>query len=335
MDKFTPYEYVLIAIANANGMDKNTWDERLSWADSFVINNTFKQQLEFAKNECEEEPILMAKAIKALNDIEKGLPTGFLVNLDATASGIQVMSACTGCHVGAEKVNLIDNGKRNDLYRDIATLMNSHGANVDRTTLKKPIMTKFYGSNALPKQVFGAGSDLLKIFDKAMATGLAGAYELLLDLQSLQDSEATSYTWTLPDGHTAHVPVMDTVTKKIEIAELNKATFSYRTVVNQAKDFDLSIAANVVHSLDGYVVRQLYRRAHERGYSLATIHDSFWASPLHIEDVRIGYNEELAKLADSDVLTSIFNEITGGNGVYQKRSNDLSGFIRNANYALS
>lgn len=337
MTRFTPYEYLLIAIANANGMDKSLWIERIEWADKFVNENTFKQQLEYATDMCNEEPIIMAKAINAHNDVINGRDTGFLCNLDATASGIQVMSAITGCAIGAEKVNLVDNGKRNDLYRDVASEMNAlHGTHVDRGMLKDPIMTTFYGSTAQPKKIFGTGTPELKAFFDTLATGLPGAYELLNCIQGLQDPTATEYQWTLPDGHTAYIPVMETVDKKVEVAELNKATFTFRTRVNQAKDFDLSLAANVVHSIDGYIVRQLLRRAERNGYHMTTIHDSFWASPNHMEDVRMGYVEELAKLAESNIAENILNQICGNpDGMYVKHSNNLADAIREANYALS
>jgi DNA-directed RNA polymerase len=335
MQKFTPYEYVLIAIANSNGLDKVTWNERIEWSEN-LIKLPFREQLDFAKTECEGEPILMAKAINAHNDIVRGRETGFMANLDATASGIQVMSALTGCHASASKVNLIDNGKRNDLYNDVATDMNTnHGTNVSRKDLKLPIMTTFYGSNAMPKILFGDGTPELAAFVNAMQKGLKGAYQLLLDMQSLQSPSASVYKWTLPDGHTAYVPVMEPVDKKVEIAELNKATFTFRTKVNQPKDFDLSLPANIVHSIDAYVVRQLYRRASIRGYDLTTIHDSFWTHPNNMEDVRIGYADELANLASSNVIQNIMNEVGNLNGVYHKYSNDLPELIRKSNYALS
>lgn len=335
--RFTPYEYMLIALANAKGMDKALWDDRLAWADTFVSKHSFKEQLAFAKEEDDvEERLMLAKAINAHNNIINGKPTGFMCNFDATASGIQVMSAITGCFKSASKVNLVDNGKRNDLYLDTANEMNSnHGTNVDRGTLKDPIMTTFYGSMAQPIKVFGKGTPELKAFIETMKTGLAGAYGLLMDLQSLQDPDATAYKWTLPDGHTAYVPVMEKVDKKVEVAELNKATFTFRTLVNQAKDFDLSMAANVVHSIDAYVVRELFRMSKRLGFRLMAIHDSFWASPNHIEKVREGYNEILARLAESNIAENILNEISGNDYRYVKYSDNLADFIREANYSLS
>lgn len=278
MQRFTPYEYLLIAIANSYGLDKETWDIRLDWADRFLNHNNYTNQLLFAKESPDvSERILMSKAIHAHNEAIKGNTTGFMCNLDATASGIQIMAAVTACSISAEKVNLVDNGERNDLYSDVAEDMNRLDAslNLDRSTLKDPIMTFFYGSTAQPKSIFGDGSPALAAFYNAMAEGLKGPYDLLAVLQGMQDSGAKNYSWVLPDGHTAYVPVMQVVDKKVEVAELGKATFTFRTSVNKPKDFDLSIAANVVHSLDGYIVRELYRRADKKGYQIATIHDSF------------------------------------------------------------
>lgn len=334
---FTPYEYMLISMANAKGMDKALWEERIAWADNFVSTYKFKDQLAYAKEEADvDERIMLSKAIHAHHEILKGNPTGFMCNLDATASGIQVMASITGCLTSAAKVNLIDNGKRNDLYQDTAIEMNTvHGCNVTRSDLKQPIMTTFYGSTAQPVKIFGKGTPELNAFINTMKTELAGAYSLLLDLQSLHRLDAKHYQWTLPDGHTAYVPVMEKVDKKVEVAELNKATFTFRTAVNQEVDFYLAMAANVVHSLDAYVVRELFRLSKRMGFHMSAIHDSFWASVNHIEKIRKGYIEILARLAESNVAENILNEISGNNYKYTKFSDILPDYIREANYALS
>lgn len=87
--------------------------------------------------------------------------------------------------------------------------------------------------------------------------------------------------------------------------------------------------------IDGYVVREMIRRAHTNGYQLGTIHDSFWAHPLYIEDVRKNYRDILAELADSNILQDILSEITGEDLVVTKRSYNLGDLIRKSNYALS
>lgn len=51
--------------------------------------------------------------------------------------------------------------------------------------------------------------------------------------------------------------------------------------------------------------------------------------------LRQQYNNVLADLADSVIVQDILNQIHGANGTYTKLSNDLSGYIRNANYSLT
>lgn len=143
-------------------------------------------------------------------------------------------------------------------------------------------------------------------------------------------------SWTLPDGHVARVKNMVAVDKKIEIDEMGHATFTHRIWENKAQDFGLSLPANVVHSIDAYVVREMYRLANEQGFELLTIHDSFWASPNYVQNMRENYANILADIADNNYLESILREITGNPDlVYKKYSNDLGHHIRNSEYALS
>ena len=123
--------------------------------------------------------------------------------------------------------------------------------------------------------------------------------------------DATSYSWILPDGHVAHVLTKVKVDNKIEVAELNKSTFTYRHEVNAPKKDDKSLAANIVQSIDAFVVREMERLANLQGFELLTVHDSFWASPNHMNKVRRNYREILAGIARIDLFESIIYQVTG------------------------
>lgn len=69
-----------------------------------------------------------------------------------------------------------------------------------------------------------------------------------------------SHDWTMPDGFEVHVKVMVPVDTKIEVDELDHASFVYRHEVNAGTEKGLSIAANTVHSVDAMVVREMARR---------------------------------------------------------------------------
>jgi hypothetical protein len=64
----------------------------------------------------------------------------------------------------------------------------------------------------------------------------------------------------MPDGYDAKVKVLVDKEARIEVDELDHSTFTYAYEVNETTPFGLSNAANVVHSVDAYVLRTVHRR---------------------------------------------------------------------------
>lgn len=87
-----------------------------------------------------------------------------------------------------------------------------------------------------------------------------GAWELLQDLLASWQPYALEHRWKLPDGFDARIKVMEKKEARIEVDELNHATFTYEFYENQGSKSGLSIVANVTHSVDAYVVRTINRR---------------------------------------------------------------------------
>ncbi len=281
-------DYILIDISNQYGLDKENWEPRLAWANDLV--NLKADDIDRAIFEA-DEPILMRKALRAYKSAMNRKTTGFMVGLDATASGLQILSALMGCHTTAREVNLINTGTREDCYTKVAYIMNSkYGCNVTRIICKKPVMTYMYGSEAQPKAVFGDGTPTYHAFISTLTDLFPGAIDARNIIQSCWNPKALFHQFTLPDGHVAKIKVIHAVEKKIEIAELGKATFTHRSDINmssqEAKLMELrgkyvepnnalSLAANVTHSVDAYIVREMIRRSYEQGFQLLHIHDSF------------------------------------------------------------
>lgn len=329
MDTFTGLEYILIDLANNFGLDKLTWKERITW--TLDNESNLVSMIDQADNK-----FLFIKGIDALKDAKKGNPTGFIMGLDSTASGLQIMATLIGCHKTASNVNLVNTGNREDIYTKIANEMNKlPNINVTRSDVKKPIMTTYYGSKAQPKSVFGEDTPELEAFYKVLDNELPGAQEVMNDIQQCWNSLALEHKWTLPDGHIAKIKVEEAVDKRIEIDELNHARLHYRAYINKPSKYGTSLAANIVHSIDGYIVREMVREANKQGFQLATIHDSFWTSPNYMNNVRNTYNNILANIANSNLLEDILNEITNHKGKLKKYSTNLSKEILNSNYSLS
>lgn len=329
MMKFTGLEYLYIDIANHFGFTRLTWDDRITWTLTNI--DKLEQRVDEAK-----DPLLYIKAINALNLTLDGVPTGHLMELDASASGLQLMACLIGCHTTAANVNLIDTSKRECIYNKVAIDMDAicHD-NITREEIKHPLMTTLYGSKRQPRELFGEDTPELNAFYAALTKEVPGALEVMDDVQSCWNPLALAHTWHLPDNHVANVKVMVTIDKKIEVDELNHATFTHRAIVNQPTQSGISLMANVIQSIDGYVCREMIRKSVKQEFDLLTIHDSFWCHPNHMQQVRENYVNILADIADSDLLQNILSELLGENIIYKKYSNNLAPLIRQSNYALS
>ena len=322
----TNLDNIKIAIAGHAGQDKLTWNERIKW---------FNKQLNFDLTTF-DEPILGSKAIQAYLDSKKGIPTGYTMSIDATASVLQIMAALSGCKVTARTCNLINTGKREDVYQYIADKMNAilkAKYAVTRKLVKKPVMTTFYNSRANPKETFNKHQ--LAAFYESLDGTLPGALDVMEAVNAYWDNSTDVHMWTLPDGHVARVPVTEMNNIRIEIDELNHRTFTYRYNKQQPSENYRSLVANIVHSVDGYVAREMVRRCHSMKIQLVHIHDCFVFSPDHLQVVSQTYREIFAEIANSDLLSDILSEISGEYVPVTKLSTDLAKDILNSEYMLS
>lgn len=328
MQLFSGIEYTKIDVAGQFGLDRLKWNDRIHW-----VNNNRPDLVELT--ELAEKPHLFAKAVRALEAAEAGEPIRYNMGLDATASGIQMMAAMSGCHRTAQCVNLIDTGNREDIYQRVADTMSSYmGAEITRDNVKKPVMTFFYGSSAQPKAVFGEGEGL-DAFYSAMRNLMPGAMELMQLFQAHWDPTATRYTWAMPDGHVVDIPVMETVDKDVEVDEANHLRFVYRTRVLKPQSQGRALAANITHSVDAWVCREMARKAERDGFYMAPVHDCFYAHPNNMNAVRQHYIECLLAVAEQNLVSNILSQVSGREVRYAKASDDLPAHLVHANYALS
>lgn len=257
MQTFTALQYIKLDIANSFGLDDKTFEDRLEWFQ----NN--KDDLASLVNDA-EEPAQFYAGLLAYQDVMSGKPTGYLVGMDATASGLQCIAALCGCPKTASSVNMVEPDKRKDVYMDgyavMKEMLDGKMDRFDRKPVKQAIMTNFYGSKANPRTLFGEDSKELKTFYAMLNVIAPGAEMTKNDLISLWQPHALAHSWTLADGYDVVVKVMTTLETSFEVNELN-SSFTHRYHVNQGTEFGLSLAANTIHSVDGMVVREMNRRA--------------------------------------------------------------------------
>lgn len=258
MQKFTGWQYLLIDAANQMGHDKARFEERIQWTEDHL-----DRLEELAPEAPAKTRPLYLKAVQAIRKAQRGEPTGHRVGFDAVCSGMQIMSALTGCEKGSDATGLVDPNRRADAYTQCVEEMRKYVPGLpdnERKRTKVAVMTVLYGSKAEPKKAFGEDTPELEAFYKGMYDMAPGACELLDDLLNSWQPFAEAHAWQLPDGFDARVKVMQKVETRIEVDELDHASFTYQYYVNEGCQYDRKNAANVVHSVDAYVLRTLVRR---------------------------------------------------------------------------
>ena len=320
----TKLDNLKIAIANHAGHDKLTWAERIQWVDK--QNGTFETK-------DWSEPILGRKAVQAYIDTLDGKSTGYVMSLDATASGLQIMSALTGCAKTAKACNMLNTGKREDLYTMISDEMNVKLASkdsVDRKLVKQPIMTHYYNSKVVPEEAFNEKQ--LEVFYGSLNSKFEGAEALMETVNEFWNEGNDLHQWTLPDGHVARVPVVEMVDTRVEIDELAHRTFTYRYAKQKPSTNYKSLVANIIHSVDGYVAREMVRRS---TFDLVHIHDCFVFSPEYLQEVSEMYRVIMAEIAKSNLLSDILTELRGSVITVNKLTPNLDVEIMKSEYMLS
>lgn len=265
MQRFTGWQYLLIDVANQYGLDKELFETRIEWATKNL------DKLEELASTADNKPLFL-KACMAIRKAQQGIPSGHLVGFDGVCSGMQIMSALTGCLAGAEATGMVDPNKRADAYTAVTEAMNALLGNqgsdqikVKRSDAKKATMTSLYGSKAQPVKIFGKDTAELDAFYAAMNQVAPGPWNLLQDLLASWQPNALAHEWQLPDGFNAKVKVMTKVDEddprsRVEVDELGHSSFTYVYYINEPQKKGLANAANVVHSIDAYVLRCIHRR---------------------------------------------------------------------------
>ena len=258
MKTFTGWQYLLIDAANQFGHDKLAFEERIAWT-----NDNMHHLEELADDREFKERPLYLKAVMAIRSAQRNEPTGHLVGFDAVCSGMQIASALTGCVTGARATGLVDLDRRADAYTEVTAEMSNILGNVTqiaRKKVKNAVMTALYASKKEPKKEFGEDTPELDAFWKALYAIAPGACDLLEDMIATWNPYALAHSWKLPDGFTAHVKVMEAVDHRIEVDELGHSTFEYRYMANIGTKRGVKNPANIIHSIDAYVLRSLLRR---------------------------------------------------------------------------
>lgn len=255
MKSYSGCEYLMIDAATQFGLSKDIFEDRIKWTRDNL--NNLENLLPQSK-----EKALYLKAVNVIRDTQAGKPIGHLVGLDASSSGLQIMSAVMGCYDGAMNTGLINPHVMPDAYTTCTDKMRSnlgYMEHVDRDDAKQAIMTFFYGSELKPKEIFTENSPAYFAFFKAAQELAPEAFDLRNILINIWQPYAMEHSWTMPDGFEVKIKVMQRNNVSIKVPEL-QSSFTHIFIENQGSEKGLSLAANAIHSIDGMLVREINRR---------------------------------------------------------------------------
>lgn len=278
MEHFTARQYLQMDIASQYGLDKESWTTRLAW----FHDNQFKFE-ELVKTA--KEPSMFYAGVQAWHAVLQGEAIGYPISLDATASGFQLLAVLTGDSSAASLCNVIDSGNREDAYKLIYEAMVkklSEETRIDRELVKDAIMTALYGSTAKPKEIFGEG-ELLNKFYETMEELAPAVWELNQVMLNLWENDVLSHDWVMPDNFHVHIPVMGTVKQTIHLFN-EPHVITYKD--NIPSEYGRSLGANLTHSVDGFLVRELTRRCDYRPNQVKHIQKLIldcWTMPTEVE----------------------------------------------------
>lgn len=312
--------WLKVDIANAFGLDKLTWDERVAYVDEHITDMLADID---AWSEKADDPLLAKSALLAYKESLATGKSNHIVRLDATTSGPQLMSVMTRDIEGMQRFNVIGSSVRRDFYTEVAQAIYDQtrdsklwGSNPDfkniRKDIKASIMTYFYNSEANPKAYFGEDSKELKVFYDVMATSAKGAVELKGYINSLWSDTKLYNAWYLPDGHYAYCPVMVQDKKRIEVKEMKGGTATMTVVCDVNKpshEPHRSLMPSTIHSVDALMMRWVVEILNDQGIQVSPIHDSFGVHAEHCDALREAYRKCLARLYKEDILNSILRQI--------------------------
>lgn len=239
---YSPLQWLQIALANAFGHDKLNFDQRIQAISlASAIKAIDPSQA--------EEPAYAEAICDGLNGNDR-----IRVHLDATASGTQILSAFANCRKSGSHCNLFGEA-RQDAYTNAWTAMGMT-EDIDRKSVKAAFMTSQFGSKKVPREALGEHN--LPAFYEMYHREFPGVWGVLQYIQGLWQENVHSHRWVMPDG-------FEVIQWNTGIEEQTVTLFGHQTVVRKQVHVQqrrgIALAANVTHSTDGFLCREMVKRA--------------------------------------------------------------------------
>ncbi len=322
--------WLKVHIANSLGYDSVSFDERVRYVDSVwsLLQADLSAPADSALYRDAEAPLCAISAVIELTRaIATGNPagycTGLVVHMDATCSGLQHFSAMLRDEVGGSYVNLIDVGRKADIYTRVAELVKARvavdatgGSNelyallwldipIERKLAKKPVMTYVYGATqqGTADWVFDYLTDIgWKHPD--VSTGRMAAYMARLLFPAVEQvvpkaaaamrwlrglvkqcPKNSPIQWRTPLGFPVNHDYRNIEETRIRVRSCGvQYVVAYEELDScNTRRMQNAISPNFVHSLDATHLMITAKAMADQGLGLVTIHDSFGTHPSDVD----------------------------------------------------
>ena len=307
------YEILDEEIAEINSkvikLDKLTDIEKAKWYEE---NNDLLLEPEVAIHA--DEPTALKAQLHSMNLINTMGMTNIPVEIDATCSQLQIVSALMGCRKTAQTCNIItDNNQIADAYRIMAEYMSKlSGMKFNRSQIKAAFMIDGYGAGkklvteTLQKSLKDYYTpEVVDIFYKAQAL-MSPTVQILKDtFNSIWNDKKTHYKWTMPNGFVVDYRPSDSY--YITIRPFGNMELTVKSTLVSATPKSSGLGVNVIHSFDGYICDEVI--VNHPNNQIWTIHDGFRCHPNDVDAVLENYNNAIASLVDSTALENVISEI--------------------------
>lgn len=239
--------------------------------------------------------------------VEAETPKDRIVPSDSTADFSNSVGQNTALIMGdlklAENVKLT--GKSDDFRTKIADRINQElGTYYTKSDIKPLFMQQMYGQmeKGLVKTVKG-DKILFDGYEKAMKEDYPAFYELSDNLMDLAKQNPTGeFKYKLPDGVEIEFKLQGKDTTKADGQIIEVGTGKY-------DNFSRAFVPNIMHSVDGYVIREIQRRLFDSGLDSRAIHDALTFRNEHSDTVFRTALDVQKDMLQSNILHDIMTQL--------------------------
>jgi hypothetical protein len=150
---------------------------------------------------------------------------------------------------------------------------------------------------------------IYNIFVQAVNDIIPGFYDVMKQINGLWQYEWEEVSFHMPDG--VKVTCKPTSSEWKDFKLFGKYPIKAKVSGVKKEEKALILYVTIIHACDAYMMRRLVLLAQKARYDFYGIHDGARQLPNNAFKTKQHYNQVLAEINDSNLLTDILSEITG------------------------